>query len=233
MRCKDLHQQWGVYLYPGLTWLVGTVVWMYVVGRRVDWENLEKIGQFGDAMAPVALLGALLGLILTTVSVRTQREDFKAQLQEMKDATRFQSRREIYDSIDRLMDRISQHLSQVTELANTRGVWDWTDENKIAAEVDAESETDALTRGKHLMDLETFKLFSDAVAQGTKFQRELSNTEADLYASSGVEEPPDRAAARTELFKRAVAWLSKGRERHLMLKEPHAFLSYYSHEKAP
>lgn len=218
-------EKWKIYLYPGLVWGGVALAWIVFVACKVNWRDMAQIGQFGDAMAPVALLGAALGLILTAVSVRVQSEDFKAQLEEMKDATRFQSRREIYDSIERLVERINEHRRASTIMAKERGVNDWDHHDEVVAETTSEDESvDPGYRAVKMYDLEVFRLYTDAVVRGNRFQRDLTQVEADLYAHTGADEPFENVLKRSSLLREASLWHSKSRDTYLRLSEPRAFL---------
>lgn len=216
-------QKWKIYLYPGLVWGGVALAWIVFVACKVNWREMAQIGQFGDAMAPVALFGAALGLILTAVSVRVQSEDFKAQLEEMKDATRFQSRREVYDSIERLVDRINDHRRAVTNLLVEKNLEQWVD----SYYEDAKQKAAADPTGFDAYAVQVVDLYKDAVEQGDHYQRQLAAIEAVLFAftdDDSIETRDDRQD-RQDVMAEVVVWHANRRRKYLELSEPGAFRS--------
>ena len=190
--------------------LVGAGAWAYYVGQKVCWSNMAEVGQFGDAMAPAGLVLTALSLVLAAVSVQLQRADIAAQLEEMKDSTRFQGRREVFETFDRLQERLHAHRRACRDLVDER--------RKAVRGIDMQDEWVANLRQQHLRNANEF--YDRVLKEMNEHQSKLTIEEAKYAASADSEELERHKKRREEAFQEIVRWHAESRVEFLRLQNP-------------
>jgi len=158
----------------------------YCVGTALGWAlkvwqsvpeapTLQDFASFGDALAPAGIALATLALLFTVLALFLQRKDIAQQIQEMRETTSFQGRREIHEAIVRLRERICTQRTLVGDVATSYDVLRW---NQAAIDENANSAT---TNSNLAGKLAAARLHVGCQKDGDEHLATLAKIEQELF----------------------------------------------------